>query len=53
MTEALKNLKNLEFNGLILMKIYIMFQLKKYRGVTFALKIDTQFERKLACTSKN
>ena len=23
-----------------------MFQLKKYRGVTFALKIDTQFEKK-------
>ena len=32
---TLKNLKNLHFNGLLLTKVYIMFQLKKYRGVIF------------------
>ena len=34
MTRALKNLKNLLFNGLLLTK-YIMFKLSKYRGVMF------------------
>ena len=32
---TLKNLKNLHFNGLLLTKVYVMFQLKKYREVIF------------------
>ena len=38
LTRAIKNVKNLLFNGLLLRK-YIMFELSNYRGVMFA---DTQ-----------
>ena len=34
LTRALKNLKNLHFNGLLFTKVY-NFELKKYRGVMF------------------
>ena len=43
LTPALKNLNNFHFNGLILTKIYNVW----------ALKIDTKFEGKLTCASKN
>ena len=35
MTWAPKSLKNLHFNRLLLSKIFIFFELKKYRGVIF------------------
>ena len=33
LTEALENLKNLHFNGLILNKVYNVWAKRKYRGV--------------------
>ena len=35
LTQALKSLKNFHFNGLLLSKVYILVELKKYRGVIF------------------
>ena len=35
LTRAFKNIKNLSFNELLLTEVYIMFELKKYRGVMF------------------
>ena len=35
LTRALENLKDLHFTRLLLTKLYIMFELKRYRGVKF------------------
>ena len=35
LTRALESLLNLHFNGLLLTKLYICFELRKYRGVMF------------------
>ena len=54
LTQALESLKTLCFNGLLLTKVYIMFELKKDRGVIFDdteewckiwKKTDLQFEK--------
>ena len=49
-TRALKKLKNLHFNGLLLTKVYNVWAKKKYREVILmALNIDAKFEGKLTC----
>ena len=35
LTQALKSLKNLCFNWLLVTRVYILFELQKYRGVIF------------------
>ena len=35
LTWGLESLKNLRFNGLLVSKVYKIFELKQYRGVTF------------------
>ena len=49
LTQALENLKNLHFNGLL----KYMFELKKYKGIMFdGTDIDTKFEGKTTCAFK-
>ena len=47
-----KHSKNLNFNELLLTKVYVMFELKKSTEELFliALKIGVKFEGKLTCT---
>ena len=54
LTRALKNLKNLHFNGLLLNKVYNVWA-KKSIGefCLMALNIDATFEGKLTCAFKN
>ena len=54
LTWALKNLKNLHFNGLLLNKVYNVWP-KKSVGefCLMALNIDATFEGKLNCAFKN
>ena len=53
MNRAIENLKKLLLNGLLWPK-YIMFDLKKYRGVMLMeLKFDGKFVGKLTCVFKN
>ena len=54
LTWALKNLKNLHFNGLLLNKVYNVWA-KKSIGefCLMALNIDATFEGKLTCAFKN
>ena len=45
LTQALKSLKNLHFNGLLLTKVYNVWA-KKYRGVMFdGTDIDAKFSK--------
>ena len=50
LTRALKNLKNLHFNGLLLNKVYNVWAKKSIEELCLmALKIDAKFEGKLTC----
>ena len=51
-SRALKNLKNLHFNELLLTKVYIVSAEKIERSCLMALKIDAKFEGKLTCAFK-
>ena len=51
LTQALKSLKNLHFDLLLLHKVYNVWA-KMYRGI-MALTIDSKFEGKLTCTFQN
>ena len=51
LTRALKSLKNLHFDLLLLHKVYNVWA-KMYRGI-MALTIDSKFEGKLTCTFQN
>ena len=54
LTRALKNLKNLHFNGLLLNKVYNVWAKKSIEELCLmALKIDAKFEGKLTCAFKN
>ena len=49
--QALKNLKNLNFNELLLTKVYNAWAKKSTEELCLiALKIDVKFEGKLTCT---
>ena len=49
--QALKNLKNLNFNELLLTKVYNVWAKKGTEELSLiALKIDVKFEDKLTCT---
>ena len=51
LTRALKNLKNLHFNELLLTKVYNVRTKKNIQELCLmALKIDVNFEGKLTCT---
>ena len=47
------SLKNIHFNGLRLIKVYIVWVKKVQRNSFMALKSDAKFEEKLACCLKN
>ena len=52
--EQVKNLTNLHFNGLLLTKVYNVWAKKSTEELCLmALQIDTKFEEKLTCASKN
>ena len=53
LTRALKNLKKLHFNGLLLNKVYVWAKKSIGEFCLMALNIDATFERKLTCTFKN
>ena len=51
---AFKNLKNLNFNGLLLTKVYNVWAKKNTEELLLiALQIDAKFERKMTCTFEN
>ena len=50
LTRALENLQNLEFNGLLLPKVYYVWAKKSTEGLCLmALEIDAKFEGKMTC----
>ena len=54
LTRALKNLKNLHFNGLLLNKVYKVPAKKSIEEFALMeLNTDATFERKLTCAFKN
>ena len=54
LTRALENLKNLQFNGLLLTKAYNIWAKKSIAEICLmALNIDAKFERKMTCAFKH
>ena len=53
LTQALKNLKNLHLNGLLLNKVCNVWTKKVQGSCLVALNIDATFEGKLTCAFKN
>ena len=51
LTQAIRNHKNLQFNGLLLTKVFNVWAKKSVEELCLmALYIDTKFEEKLTCT---